>query len=437
MEYHQAIQQAYQLYLSGAAICTDSRNIVPGCIFFALKGASFNGNLFAAEALIKGAALVVVDEATETAAGQTILTNDVLTFLQDLARHHRRQLNIPVIGITGSNGKTTTKELFQRVLSAKYNTACTKGNLNNHIGVPLTLLSISGEHEMAIVEMGANHQKEIELLCSIGMPTHVLITNVGKAHLEGFGGFEGVKKGKGEMYAYARGSQSLVFLNDDNPHLREMLGEYLRCFRYGTDERCDVTGRPLPSAQYVELEWKSNAGQQGWHQIKSHITGSYNFENLLSAIAAGVHFGVDEHDICAAVESYVPDNQRSQEIRKESNLIIMDAYNANPTSMEAAIKNFSKLEGKQKAIFLGEMLELGEESNDEHLKIAELVRASGFSTVIFVGSHFQKAAAIMKVPFFNTSTEAAEWVKMHPIKDHSVLIKGSRGSKMEKVLEAL
>jgi UDP-N-acetylmuramoyl-tripeptide--D-alanyl-D-alanine ligase len=437
MDHNQHIQTAYQLFLKGAAICTDSRNIVPGCIFFALKGANFNGNLFASAAITKGAALAVVDESVEADPSSIIKTSDALSFLQDLARHHRRQLKIPVIAITGSNGKTTTKELFQKVLSSQYKTLCTKGNLNNHIGVPLTVLSITSEHQIAIVEMGANHQKEIELLCSIGLPTHVLITNVGKAHLEGFGGFEGVKRGKGEMYAFARNNHALVFINHDNHHLKEMLGDYNRCYRYGVSNEYDVTGRLKESAQYVQLEWKTVNDEGNWYQINSRITGRYNFENILSAVAAGVHFDINANDICTAVESYVPDNQRSQEILKGNNRIIMDAYNANPTSMEAALRNFSKLEGIHKAVFLGEMLELGDASNEEHEKIATLVQSSGFTTVVLVGAHFETAAGNIGATFFMNSQDAADWMKKNPLINHHILIKGSRGSKMELVLEAL
>lgn len=432
----EGLNKIYGLFRQGAAICTDTRNITQGCIFFALKGSNFNGNNFVKEALEKGAEAAVADEPTGADPDRVVQTGDVLQFLQQLATHHRRTFGFPFIGITGSNGKTTTKELINRVLSKKYNTACTKGNLNNHIGVPLTLLSVTSAHELAIIEMGANHQQEIELLCSITEPTHVLITNVGKAHLEGFGGFEGVMKGKGEMYEFARANGAHVFINNDNQHLKKMLGHYDNCIRYGTTGDCDITGRLKEGGQYVSLDWKLNSDDE-WQSISSNITGNYNFENIMSAIAAGVHFGVEKQQIKEAVESYIPDNQRSQEIIRGENHIIMDAYNANPTSMEAALKNFAALSGRPKAVFLGEMLELGEESETEHQRIVDLVKNFSFQIPVLVGENFRKTAEANNITFFSNSAEAGEWLRKNMISGYWILIKGSRGSKMEKVLEAM
>lgn len=430
------LHRVYDTYLKGGAICTDSRAVTQGCIFFALRGPNFNGNLFALRALESGAALVVADEPIAGNDHRIIHTGNTLEFLQQLAQHHRRQLSIPVIAITGSNGKTTTKELFHRVLSMKYHTACTKGNLNNHIGVPLTLLGIGSQQEAAIVEMGANHQKEIEQLCSLALPTHVLITNVGKAHLEGFGGFEGVKRGKGEMYDFARKNNALVFINNDNPHLNSMLGDYSRHFRYGTSPGCEVCGEMIDSSAHVRLRWHKQSESE-WHTVNSNITGLYNFENILSAIAAGVYFGVSPEDIETAIASYIPDNQRSQEIVKGSNTIILDAYNANPTSMEAALNHFSKHYPHPNAILLGEMLELGSESEAEHRRIAELAKSNGFDLTVLVGENFRKAADENHLTFFATPEEAGALIRSKNLSGYHILIKGSRGIKMEKILNSL
>jgi UDP-N-acetylmuramoyl-tripeptide--D-alanyl-D-alanine ligase len=434
----EALRRVYEAYLSGSGICTDTRKITNGCIFFALRGDNFNGNLFAQQALDTGASMAVVDDDTLPANDKFIKVDQVLSFLQELALFHRKNLHIPVIGITGSNGKTTTKELVSRVLSKKYKTYFTQGNLNNHIGVPLTLLSIPKNTEMAVVEMGANHRHEIGFLCSIAQPTHVLITNVGLAHLEGFGGFEGVKLGKGEMYSYAKNNEALVFINKSNPHLTGMLGEYERVFTYGYSSDCSITAEPLTSKQYVSLKWKSIHDLQ-WQTVNSNITGAYNLENIVAAIAVGSHFGVSDEDIVSAIESYSPDNQRSQELKKGETTIILDAYNANPTSMEAAIRNFQNSFSGIRMLFLGDMLELGETAPKEHLKLIELALEGDFEKLILVGPLFKEAAIAItdkKIICLPDSIAAADWLKSNPPGKSSILIKGSRGSKMEKVLDA-
>ncbi len=428
------LEKLYQVYLHGAAICTDTRNIIPGCIFFALKGPAFNGNKFAVTALESGAAYAVVDEINGSAGERLVIVNDVLSFLQEFAYHHRRHLQIPVIGVTGSNGKTTTKELLNKVLGTKYKTLCTKGNLNNHIGVPLTLLSIKPDHEIAIIEMGANHQKEIELLCALAEPTHVLITNVGKAHLEGFGGFDGVKKGKGEMYDYAKQHQSLVFLNNDNPHLVEMLGEYSNIFSYGRADKNAVSGAVVTEGPYVSLKWKSKNHAE-FQMLHTNLTGVYNFENILAAIAAGVCFDVDAKSINEAINSYEPDNQRSQVVKIGSNTIILDAYNANPTSMEAALNNFYANFSGERAVLLGDMFELGESAAKEHQLLVDKVEKLKFDLALFVGPNFKSVTGNGASHFFDTSADAAEWIRMQQIEGFNILIKGSRGSKMELVLK--
>jgi UDP-N-acetylmuramoyl-tripeptide--D-alanyl-D-alanine ligase len=435
---NEALEILYKAFSSGAEICTDSRNIPPDCIFFALKGERFDGNDYALWAVEEGGAeFAVADRPALKGQPGIFFVPDALQALQQLAEYHRQQMDIPLIAVTGSNGKTTTKELLNRVLSKKYRTLCTVGNLNNHIGVPLTLLNLESAHELAIIEMGANHQKEIELLCSIAHPTHVLITNVGKAHLEGFGGFEGVKKGKGEMYEYARNYKNSVFINSDNQHLASMLGNYAHTVSYGTSSNSDITGKIVQhDGSHVWLEWKTKESQ-GWNQVKSKITGAYNFENILSAIAAGVHFGVAESDITSAIESYSPDNQRSQEMQIGDNHIILDAYNANPTSMEAALKNFSSNFSGKRAVFLGDMFELGESSIEEHKGVIEKVLSQGYDQVVLVGPVFSEVAVGNINTLFKDSEEAAAWLRQNPLHGYNILIKGSRGSKMEKMLEAL
>ena len=435
----EALQRIYEAYQSGASICTDTRKITAGCVFFSLRGDNFNGNLFAQQALDAGASMSVVDDDALPENERFVKVKNVLECLQELALHHRKNLNIPLIGITGSNGKTTTKELVSRVLSKKYRTYHTQGNLNNHIGVPLTLLSIPEDTELAVVEMGANHRHEIGFLCSIALPTHVLITNVGKAHLEGFGGFEGVKLGKGEMYTFAKSNGALVFLNADNPHLVSMLGQHDRVFTYGSSSNATIQGVAIPNMQYASVKWLSNK-TNSWYEIKSNITGHYNCENILSAVSIGTHFGVEDSDIISAVEAYTPDNQRSQELSFGETKVILDAYNANPTSMEAAIQNFQNSFTGKKMVFLGDMLELGDESHSEHSRILELACKTGCEKIILVGQLFKTAAQSTSgsnIVCLGDSVQAAEWIHANRPGECTILIKGSRGSKMEKVLEGL
>jgi UDP-N-acetylmuramoyl-tripeptide--D-alanyl-D-alanine ligase len=431
-----SIEELYAYYLKSPFVCTDTRAITPGCIFFALKGDSFNGNAFAGEALSKGAAYAVVDESAYKNDERLILMPDALEALQHLANYHRRQLKCPVVAITGSNGKTTTKELISRVLAKKFRTHFTKGNLNNHIGVPLTILAAPADTQMLVVEMGANHQKEIEMLCAVAMPDYGIINNVGKAHLEGFGGFEGVKKGKGELYEFLALHHGCAFVNGDNAHLTEMMKakNVKRRIVYGTGASADCRGRLLASFPYLKVEW--NAGR---HQgiINTQLVGDYNFENILAAVCIGNYFGVDAAQIGAAIESYVPDNSRSQIVRRGSNTVLMDAYNANPASMEAALKNFSLMDGKRKYVFLGEMAELGSESKEEHGRLVEMLGKEAFEKIILVGKNFAEYSSSLPAEYFETSAEAARWAAGQSISGALVLIKGSRSSKMEAVLESL
>ena len=430
-----SIPELYAIYRRHSIICTDTRSLTDGCIFFALKGPSFNGNTFAATALEQGAAFAVVDEPQFATNDKCLLVPDVLTALQELAHYHRRQLKIPVLAITGSNGKTTTKELARAVLSKKFKTLATRGNLNNHIGVPLTLLSITDDIEFAVVEMGANHQQEIAGYCRYAEPDFGLITNVGKAHLEGFGGFDGVKKGKGELYSFLSSSDKTIFMNADNAHLQEMASQRnaSHLFRYGTGSDVDCKGKLLSEQPFLIIQW-SCEDQQG--EVHSHLVGTYNFENILSAIAIGNYFGVESNDIDKAIADYIPDNSRSQLMQRGSNTLILDAYNANPTSMEAALKNFSSMTGKNKIVCLGDMAELGDATDAEHERIVRILATENFSDVILVGKNFGKYSAQLSCHHFSDSGEAANWLKEQSIADSTVLIKGSRSSRMEKLLEA-
>lgn len=431
-----SIDVLYDVYLRQRVICTDTRQLTPGCVFFALKGPSFNGNEFAYSALEAGAAFAVVDEPKHVSDSRCLLVPDVLTALQDLALHHRRKLKIPVLAVTGSNGKTTTKELIRAVMSMKFNTLATKGNLNNHIGVPLTLLSITDDIEFAVVEMGANHQQEIASYCRYAEPDFGLITNVGKAHLEGFGGFEGVKKGKGELYQFLVVRGGLLFVNGDNEHLLSMARERNaeKLFFYGTSPDADCVGELLQEQPFLRVSWKCGKARG---IVESQLVGRYNFENILSAIAIGCHFGVPADRIDAAISAYAPDNSRSQLVRRGSNEVVLDAYNANPTSMEAAIRNFAEMSGSRKIACIGDMAELGPETDPEHERIVILLGEKDFSKVILVGKNFGKFKGLISCVHFDDSLQAAAWMSDYKPEDSLLLIKGSRSTRMERLLEAL
>ena len=428
------IEQLYKIYLQHPQVQTDTRLLQPGDIFFALKGPNFNGNTFAPKALELGAAYAVVDEKPKEKNDRLLLVGDVLTTLQDLALHHRKQFDIPFIAITGSNGKTTTKELIHAVLAAEYTTYTTKGNLNNHIGVPLTILSVRRDAEFAVIEMGANHQKEIAGYCRYALPTHGIITNIGRAHLEGFGGPEGVKKGKGELYDHLRDHNGAAFVLRDSDDLRQMSRGIPHIITYGTHD-ADYTGRVAASgadASFLNAEIIHGANTGVIH---TQLVGDYNLPNILVAVAVGKHFGVADGKIRMAIERYTPSNSRSQLIQKDGNHIILDAYNANPSSMRAAIENFAKLTGANydhKVLILGAMAELGPESLNEHKGIIDLIDQYPWKQVVLVGGDFLKLDH--KYKSFPNSKEAAGWFKMANIKDTWLLIKGSRSSKMEEVL---
>lgn len=424
------LQSLYDLYKQHPSVQTDTRKLKAGDIFFALKGENFNGNKFAAQAIEAGAVLAVIDEAEYMIDGKTFLVEDVLTTLQDLARHHRQQFTIPFIAITGSNGKTTTKELVHAVLSRKYRTATTEGNLNNHIGIPLTLLKIKSDAEIAVIEMGANHQREIAGYCTYAMPDYGIITNCGKAHLEGFGGVEGVRKGKGELYDWLRAHQGTAFVMWDYDYLRTMSQGIEKIIRYGTAD-ASLEGQTVKSEPFLEVAITKGATTGTIH---SQLVGDYNLPNILLAVAIGKHFQVPDEDIRKAIEEYQPSNSRSQLLKAGSNQIILDAYNANPSSMKLAIENFARLAAPNKVLMLGAMAELGNESLQEHQQIIELIAKHSWKQVVLVGGDFLK----IKHPWisFSNSTEARQWFIEQQFENTHLLIKGSRSMKMEKILEA-
>jgi UDP-N-acetylmuramoyl-tripeptide--D-alanyl-D-alanine ligase len=435
------ISELYQKFKASSGISTDTRSIEQNSIFFALKGESFNGNKYAITALEKGASFAVIDEAEYALDERFILTDDVLVTLQNLANFHRKQLQIPVVGLTGSNGKTTTKELIAAVLCRKYKTYFTKGNLNNHIGVPLTLLAIDETCEIAVVEMGANHQQEIELLASIAEPTHGLITNVGKAHLEGFGGFEGVKKGKGELYAFLEKSGGTVFVNVKNEILVEMASKYTfkEQVKYLEDERIELR-ESSPFVRFMVHETKEQKSKENElvESYPTHLTGSYNFENIAAALSIGDYFGVEKNAAVQAICSYNPDNNRSQTIQKGTNTLLLDAYNANPSSMRAAIQNFMDLKADKKMLILGDMRELGEEAQNEHLEIGKLVATAHFDIVVLYGDLMQHALpALPNAYYFSDKFSIHNWLQDKKIENSHILIKGSRGMGLESTIQFL
>jgi UDP-N-acetylmuramoyl-tripeptide--D-alanyl-D-alanine ligase len=433
------IEELYTLYLqSGQKICTDTRKIEKDAIFFALKGDKFNANEFAKEALNLGCAFAVVDDERYVSSKQTLLVDNALSTLQQLANFHRKKFKFPFLGITGSNGKTTTKELIATVLSKKYNTLATLGNLNNHIGVPLTLLSIKAEHEFAIIEMGANHQGEIQQLCEITEPDFGIITNIGKAHLEGFGGIEGVKKGKSEMYHFINKNKGKVFINSDDEVLKSLVLGVSK-ITYGTDLNADCIGKELESEETICFKFKNNSDKRDWsniHTIQTNIIGNYNFINCLAACCIGTYFGVSEVEIKNALENFHPNMNRSQLVKTGRNTIILDAYNANPNSMKAAIENFANMNTNKKLLLLGDMFELGDYSEQEHQNIVNLLIEKGFKELVLVGPHFFKTKNNSFNRFLSLK-ECVNYLASLNIEQYTVLIKGSRGMKMESLQEFL
>ena len=430
-----SLEELYKIYLKNPYIQTDSRKLKKGELFFALKGPSFDGNKFTRQVLDEGASYAVIDDANEVIDDRTILVKDVLQTLQQLATHHRKQFDgynegkgIPFLAITGSNGKTTTKELIHAVLSSTYKTYTTEGNLNNHIGVPLTLLRIANNAEIAVIEMGANHQKEIASYCEIALPTHGLITNCGKAHLEGFGSVEGVRKGKGELFDFLRKNKGTAFIMNDYEYLTEMSKGICKVFTYGTSD-ADIVGIVKETDPLLSVEIKK--GLEG--VIETKLVGDYNLPNVLAAVAVGVYFNVPAEKIKSAINEYHPSNSRSQLLKRLNNTIILDAYNANPSSMKVAIDNFAQVNGDNKIVVLGAMAELGEDSRKEHEAIINQLQQHHWKHVILVGGDFLK----IEHPYISatSATEAGEWISHQNFKNYSFLLKGSRTAQIEKVLE--
>lgn len=433
-----SLTELYQKYKECSSVSTDTRKIGEGSMFFALKGPNFNANAFAEQALAKGAKYAVVDDALYVKNEQYLLVEDGLKALQQLANFHRKQLNIPFIGLTGSNGKTTTKELINCVLSKKYCTYATLGNLNNHIGVPLTILAIDETIEIAIIEMGANKQGDIKELVEIAEPTHGFITNIGKAHLEGFGGMEGVKKGKGELYDWLSANNGTVFVNVASEPTYDMIQ------RYSFKETIVYTSNKNPTFENVvnileESPFVVFEDLSG-NIYTSHLTGIYNFQNICAAIRIGQFFNIETSIACQAVADYVPNNNRSQFIQKGTNMVLMDAYNANPSSMSAAITYFNDLKVGKKMVILGDMFELGEEAIAEHEAIGKLLLACNFDYILLAGHLMENAVRvlpIMKVHYFPDKFGLHNWLQDYPVSDTHILVKGSRGMGLESVLQFL
>ncbi len=431
-----SIEELYACYLRHPEVSTDSRQISKGGLFFALKGEHFNANHFAKEALEKGAAYVIVDEELPFSDSRFLRVPEVLAALQALAAHHRKQLTIPVIGLTGSNGKTTTKELIKSVLLQKFNVFATKGNLNNHIGVPLSLLAIGPDIEIAVIEMGANHQQEIAFLCSLAAPTQGLITNVGLAHLEGFGGFEGVKKGKAELYGYLKEHGGLAFVHADNPYLIEMqqAAGLLKLDYYGHSAVNRIQGKLKESDPFISIEWKSG---EGVYQAETQLTGAYNFENMLAAICVGDYFGLSGAEIRQGLMGYVPSNNRSQLTETKWNKVICDFYNANPSSMEAALLNLEKLAAPHKVAIIGDMLELGPESPMQHERIVQKAAQLHVDECFFIGPQFLVYQERYPGKYFENPASAMNHLQQYPLHNRLILLKGSRGMALEKLLPLL
>ena len=425
------INDLYERYLKNSSVETDSRQIKKGDLFFALKGPNFNGNNYAKQAIEDGASYCIVDEETGIISDQVIKVDDCLATLQQLAKKHREQFNIPFIAITGSNGKTTSKELIHAVLSTSFKTYTTVGNLNNHIGIPLTILRVRPDAQIAVIEMGANHQKEIESYCTYTMPTHGMITNCGKAHLEGFGGEQGVKKGKGELFDYLKKNKGVAFIFNDYDYLVEMSKGIPAITSYGTIN-ADIVGQEKKQScnEFLEVEISKGAAIQ---QIKTRLVGGYNLPNVLAAVCIGKAFHVADEKIRTALETYTPSNSRSQLIEKDGNKIILDAYNANPSSMKAAIENFAQMPGDKKVLMLGGMMELGDESIYEHEDLVKQISRNKWHKVVLVGDGYRNIPA--EFIHFMNSAEAKAWYKQQGFTDAQVLIKGSRSMQMEKVLE--
>ena len=424
------IKKLHSIYLDSKGVITDSRKIRKEQLFFALKGENFNGNSYAQKALDDGASYAIIDEEDFASDERFIFVENALACLQELAKYHRNYLGIPILAITGTNGKTTTKELIGSILQKKYNLGITHGNLNNHIGVPLTLLSFTKDTEISVVEMGANHIKEIAKLCNITNPDYGIITNIGKAHIEGFGSFEGVIKAKSELYDYLRTKGGKIFINGEDKLLLKQ-SEGLDKITYGKQDEVNFNARFIAASPFLELEWNS-------YHIKTNLVGEYNFNNVLAAISIGSYFDVSNDEIVLALSGYQPKNNRSQLTKTDKNTLIIDAYNANPTSMDLAVRNFLNVNDENKALILGDMFELGEASHEEHKKIIELVNKLKFENVLFVGEYFfDLRKSYSQFGFFINTETLCKYISHNEFINKTILLKASRGIKLEKVIDYL
>ena len=424
-----SIEPIYLKYLESGKVSTDTRQITPGSVFFALKGPNFNANEFAIEALNKGASYAVVDEVRFVSDERILLVDDGLTALQDLARYHRSKLNIPFIGLTGSNGKTTSKELVSAVLSKKFKTYATKGNLNNHIGVPLTILAIDSSYEIGVIEMGANHLGEIALLCGIANPTHGFITNIGRAHIGTFGGYENIIRGKSELFQHLITMDGHVFINSQNPTLANMAKRFSNPLFYPAKG-------DYYHAELIDADPLVRVRAENSEEIKTQMIGAYNFENIAAALCIGKFFGIPDTLANEAIAEYVPGNMRSQVMIKGTNTIILDAYNANPSSMEAAINNLAEMNASRKVVILGDMYELEEEAETEHKKLGNILKEKGIKEAYLCGKLIQVARETFpEANFFKSKEELYEKLKKEPIQNATILIKASRGMALEKVID--
>lgn len=428
------IEELYNRFTECNGLTTDSRHCPEGSMFLALKGETFNGNAFAAQSLAQGCRYAVVDEPQYASPEnpRIILVDNCLETLQKLANYHRRRLGTRMIGVTGTNGKTTTKELIATVLGEKFKVLYTQGNFNNHIGVPLTLLRLKPEHEMAVIEMGANHPGEIKTLVHIAEPDYGIITNVGKAHLQGFGSFEGVIRTKGELYDFLREKgNSTIFIQNENPYLNK-IATGLTCIRYGQTPGLDVTGKVVSCSPFLRFSWTAEGTS---HEVQTHLIGSYNLDNALAAVTIGRYFGVEDAKICHALSSYVPQNNRSQLVHTASNTLIVDAYNANPTSMMAALENFRQMEAAHKVAILGDMKELGEGSHEEHQKVVDFLKECGFERVMLVGPEFGGTSSSFE--HYKDVKEVEALLAAHPLQGCCVLVKGSNSMKLSELPASL
>jgi len=428
------IESLHNIFLACSTVTTDSRNCPDNSMFFALKGESFNGNIYASDAIKSGARYAVVDDKDiDTSSENIILVDDVLKTLQQLALYHREWLSIPIVAITGTNGKTTTKELIREVLNQKYNIEATRGNFNNHIGVPLTLLSFTKDTEIGIVEMGANHPGEIEFLCNITRPDFGLITNIGKAHLEGFGSIEGVMKTKGELYTHLAKSAGTIFVNRDNSILKKILPEETETVLYGTENNDGVVhGQTSNSGFFLKLKW-TNTVTGNSYDIDTKLIGNYNLENVLAAITISCYFNVPDENINSAISNYTPSNNRSQYLKTDKNEILLDAYNANPSSMQKALENFKEIGGNKTVLILGEMKELGSDSKQEHIALISIIKNVGANKIYLIGEELKHHLMLIpEAKHFISVDELIKELESRPLSGYKILVKGSRLNKLEE-----